>query len=382
MSMRSQVLVEHHGVATGKEMTTWQTLRRGVELHPSCARASGSRCCSPCCRPLGRVLVPSSSSASPTTASSPPAVPTWRSSPRYIGIALVGVVVTACLRLLRQHPPLPVVRERSGDVAAQGVPSHPRPRDADPEHRAARVARLPRDVRRRHDLDVRAVRRAHAADQHRADHARDGAHGRLQPAARPRRVALLRAAVRHHPQVPGHRRPGLHAGARARRRHARRDLRGRRRRPGHPRLRRRGPHGRAHRRRRRGAPQGRHRRPGPLGRRVHVGPARLRSDDRGRPRRRHDPRGAREPHPRRAARLPLPRQPLHAAGAAGHRDPQRDAERRRRLAPRHRHHRHAGRRLRPRRVRRRRCRAGRSPCSSTRSDSPIPVASPCSTTST
>ena len=34
MSMRSQVLVEHHGVATGKEMTTWQTLRRGVELSP------------------------------------------------------------------------------------------------------------------------------------------------------------------------------------------------------------------------------------------------------------------------------------------------------------------------------------------------------------
>ncbi len=164
MSMRSQVLVEHHGVATGKEMTTWQTLRRGVELSPELRKgiwvtvaARGAVDA----RPGARAR--SSSSASPTTASSPPAAPT---------LAVVAALHRhrarrrrrdGVLRLLRQRPPLPVVRERSGDVAAQGVPAHPRPRDADPEHRAARVARLARHLRRRHDLDVRAVRRAHAA---------------------------------------------------------------------------------------------------------------------------------------------------------------------------------------------------------------------------
>ena len=52
------------------------------------------------------------------------------------------------------------------------------------------------------------------------------------------------------------------------------------------------------------------------------------------------------------------------AGAAGHRDPQRDAERRRRLAPGHRHHRHARRRRPTRRRRASSCPAARSPCSS------------------
>ena len=41
MSMRSQVLVEHHGIATGKDMTTWQTLRRGVELSPELRKGIG-----------------------------------------------------------------------------------------------------------------------------------------------------------------------------------------------------------------------------------------------------------------------------------------------------------------------------------------------------
>ena len=84
--------------------------------------------------------------------------------------------------------------------------------------------------------------------------------------------------------------------------------------------------------------------------------------------------------PGRAARLPLPRQPLHHPGPAGHRDPQRDAERRRRLAAGHRDHRHARRRGRPGGVRASSCRADRSRSGSTTSRSPTPAATPCSTT--
>ena len=152
-----------------------------------------------------------------------------------------------------------------------------------------------------------------------------------------RRVALLRAAAVRHPPVPGHRRTGLHRGPRARRRPARRGVRVRRRRRDDPGLRRRGAH-----RRTASTPPSRRTALPPSGRRcarcvafssgqlvagltlavvLVVGT---------------DPGRARQPHPRPAARLPLPRQPLHPAGAAGHRDPQRAAERRRRLAPRHR----------------------------------------------
>ena len=58
MSMRSQVLVEHHGVATGKEMTTWQTLRRGVELSPELRKGIWVTVLLAVLSTLGRVLVP------------------------------------------------------------------------------------------------------------------------------------------------------------------------------------------------------------------------------------------------------------------------------------------------------------------------------------
>jgi putative ABC transport system ATP-binding protein len=58
MSMRSQVLVEHHGVATGKEMTTWQTLRRGVELSPELRKGIWVTVMLAVLSTLGRVLVP------------------------------------------------------------------------------------------------------------------------------------------------------------------------------------------------------------------------------------------------------------------------------------------------------------------------------------
>ena len=38
MSMRSQALVEHHGIATGKERSTSDTLKRGLHLSPELSR--------------------------------------------------------------------------------------------------------------------------------------------------------------------------------------------------------------------------------------------------------------------------------------------------------------------------------------------------------
>ena len=67
---------------------------------------------------------------------------------------------------------------------------------------------------------------------------------------------------------------------------------------------------------------------------------------------------------------------VRRAGADGHRDPQRGAERHRRVAPGDRHPRHPGRRGRPGRGRRAGCRAGRSPSTSTASGFAYPGGAP------
>jgi hypothetical protein len=229
-------------------------------------------------------------------------------------------------------------------VAADGFPAHPRPVDAHPEHRAARLARLPGHLRRRHHLGVRPVRRADARHQHRADRPRDGLMLWYSPRL-PRSCGLFRPAVLPDPPLPRCRRAGLHARAGAGRAAARRDLRGRRRRRDDPRVRHRGAHRGADRRGRRGPSRGRGRCPGAGGRRLHRRPVRLGLDDGDRARRRHRPGCQRAILTLgTAAGLPLPRQPLHHARATGHRDPQRAAERRRRMAAGHRHHRHPRRR--------------------------------------
>ena len=86
---------------------------------------------------------------------------------------------------LRQRPALPVERERSALAAHAGVPARARPVGPHPEHRAPRLPGLPGDVRRRHDLAVRAVGRDHAARLGAADRRRDRPHGRLLLAAHP-----------------------------------------------------------------------------------------------------------------------------------------------------------------------------------------------------
>ena len=95
MSMRSQVLVEHHGVATGKEMTTWQTLRRGVELSPELRKGIWVTVLLAVLSTLGRVLVPFVVQRITDDGLLAEGGPDTQVVAVYIGVALVGVAVTA-----------------------------------------------------------------------------------------------------------------------------------------------------------------------------------------------------------------------------------------------------------------------------------------------
>src|SRR6478672_6136456 len=95
MSMRSQVLVEHHGVATGKEMTTWQTLKRGVELSPELRKGIWGTVALAVLSTLGRVLVPFVVQRITDEGLLATGGPDTGVVAVYIGIALVGVAVTA-----------------------------------------------------------------------------------------------------------------------------------------------------------------------------------------------------------------------------------------------------------------------------------------------
>ncbi|HEY9494111.1 MAG TPA: ABC transporter ATP-binding protein [Intrasporangium sp.] len=58
MSMRFAPPVEHHGIASGRDLTTWGTLRRGVQLSPELGRGIGVTVLLAVLATLGRVLVP------------------------------------------------------------------------------------------------------------------------------------------------------------------------------------------------------------------------------------------------------------------------------------------------------------------------------------
>ena len=95
MSMRSQALVEHHGIATGKEMTTWMTLRRGLELSPEMRKGIWVTVALAVLSTLGRVLVPFVVQRITDDGLLVAGGPDLEVVVRYIGLALVGVVVTA-----------------------------------------------------------------------------------------------------------------------------------------------------------------------------------------------------------------------------------------------------------------------------------------------
>ena len=95
MSMRTQAPVEHHGIATGHELTTGQTLRRGLELSPELRRGIGVTMALAVLSTVGRVLVPFVVQRITDNGILAPGGPDIAVVTFWIAVALVGVVVTA-----------------------------------------------------------------------------------------------------------------------------------------------------------------------------------------------------------------------------------------------------------------------------------------------
>ena len=158
-SIERHVRARHRRRRCAAGWTLSPELRRGHRRHPGPGRGHdrrpGRRARSSCSRP-------------PTTACSARTARTRPWSRRYVLLALIAVAATAVtayavnVRLFRAS------EAGLATLRLQGVPAHPRPVDADPEHRASRVDGQPRHLGRRHDLPVRAVRRDHPHPQPRA----------------------------------------------------------------------------------------------------------------------------------------------------------------------------------------------------------------------
>ena len=95
MSMRSQPLTDHTGIEAGKNLSTWETLKRGVELSPELRRGIGVTVLLAMLSTLGRVLIPfvvQKTTDEGILASSGPDTDVVL---RYVLLAVVGVAVTA-----------------------------------------------------------------------------------------------------------------------------------------------------------------------------------------------------------------------------------------------------------------------------------------------
>jgi putative ABC transport system ATP-binding protein len=93
--MRFTPPVEHHGIASGHDLSTWGTLRRGIQLSPELRKGIGVTVLLAGLSTLGRVLVPFVVQRVTDEGILGPEGPDVNVVMRYIGLALVGVVVTA-----------------------------------------------------------------------------------------------------------------------------------------------------------------------------------------------------------------------------------------------------------------------------------------------
>ncbi len=95
MSMRSAPPVDHTGIESGKDRSTWQTLKRGVELSPELRRGIGVTIVLAVLSTVGKLLVPfviqRTTDEGILGASGPDATVVLR----YVLIALGGVLVAA-----------------------------------------------------------------------------------------------------------------------------------------------------------------------------------------------------------------------------------------------------------------------------------------------
>lgn len=95
MSMRSAPIVDHGGIASGQELTTWQTLKRGLVLSPELRKGIGITVLLAVLSTLGRVLVPFVVQRTTDDGILAPGGPDVDVVIAWVAVALVGVVVTA-----------------------------------------------------------------------------------------------------------------------------------------------------------------------------------------------------------------------------------------------------------------------------------------------
>jgi ATP-binding cassette subfamily B protein len=95
MSMRSAPLVDHSGIESGQDLTTWGTLRRGVQLSPELRRGIGVTVALAVLSTIGKVLVPFVIQRTTDDGILAAGGPDVRIVLRYVLLAIVGVAVTA-----------------------------------------------------------------------------------------------------------------------------------------------------------------------------------------------------------------------------------------------------------------------------------------------
>ena len=95
MSMRSAPLVDHSGIESGQDLTTWATLRRGVELSPELRRGIGVTIALAVLSTVGKVLVPFVIQRTTDDGILAAGGPDVTIVLRYVLLAVVGVAVTA-----------------------------------------------------------------------------------------------------------------------------------------------------------------------------------------------------------------------------------------------------------------------------------------------
>jgi ATP-binding cassette, subfamily B, bacterial len=95
VSLRTDSVVDHSGVASGGDLTTWQTLKRGLVLSPELRRGIGVTILFAVLSTLGRILIPfvvQRTTDDGILASGGPDIDVVIA---WVLVALVGVVVTA-----------------------------------------------------------------------------------------------------------------------------------------------------------------------------------------------------------------------------------------------------------------------------------------------
>lgn len=95
MSLRSTPVTDHSGIAAGQDLSTWQTLKRGVELSPELRKGIWVTVILAMASTLGRVLIPFVVQRTTDEGILAGGGPDLHVVLRYVALAFVGVAITA-----------------------------------------------------------------------------------------------------------------------------------------------------------------------------------------------------------------------------------------------------------------------------------------------